>query len=89
MPDTLPLARIHQHEVGDLVPGDVGTVGQMVAFGIQRAHDLLQAALLCPGEQQQAVGIQKMGSQHGREGIEIGIGMAGDQDPGRRCGHYD
>ena len=89
MPDTLPLARVHQHEVGNLVPGDVGTFGQMIAFGIQRGHDLLQAAFLRPREQQQAAGIQEMGRQHGREGIEIGIGMAGDQDPGRRCGHYD
>ena len=89
MPDTLPLARIHQHEMRDLVPGDVGTFGQMVAFGIQRGHDLLQAALLRPGEQQQTAGVEEVGSQHGRKGIEIGIGMAGDQDPGRRCGHYD
>ena len=73
------LAGVHQYQPVEILPVQVGGFGKAIGGGIQIGVYFLQAPLLAAGEKQHAGRIEMPCGQHGRKGVEIGIGVTGDQ----------
>ena len=86
MPHAAALAGVHQYQPIEILPAQVGGLGKAIGGGVQVGVYFLQATLLAAREKQHAGRIEMPRGQHGRKGVEVGIGVTGDQS-GRSGAH--
>ncbi len=74
------LPGINDHKFLDALPGNAARINKTVEMFIQFFKNAFETVFLGPWKKQERTGIEMPDGNHGRKGIKVRIGMAGDEN---------